>query len=90
MSQKKAGGSTNLGRDSISKRLGVKVFGGQKVKKGEIIVRQRGTRFRAGKNVKRTGDDTLVALKDGVVEFITKKIIRFTGRLKKAKIVNVK
>ena len=90
MSQKKAGGSTKNGRDSISKRLGVKVYGDQPIKRGEIIVRQRGTKFRPGKNVKRTGDDTLIALKDGMVEFAVKKIIKFTGKLEKAKFVNVK
>lgn len=90
MATKKAGGSTRLGRDSISKRLGIKVFGDQKVGKGEIIVRQRGTKFRAGKNTKRTADDSIIALKDGVVEFTSRKIKRFTGKLKKAKIVNVK
>ncbi len=90
MSQKKAGGSTRLGRDSISKRLGVKVYGEQPVGKGEIIIRQRGTKFRPGKNVKRTGDDTLIALKDGLVEFVTKKVTKFTGKLEKVKFVNVK
>lgn len=90
MSQKKAGGSTRLGRDSISKRLGVKVYGDQKVKKGEIIIRQRGTKFRAGKNTKRTSDDSIIALKDGIVKFTQRKIFRFTGKLAKAKIISVK
>ncbi len=90
MSQKKAGGSTKNGRDSKSKRLGVKVYGDQSIKKGEIIVRQRGTKFRPGKNVKRTGDDTLISLKDGSVEFTTKKIFKFTGKLEKAKFINVR
>jgi large subunit ribosomal protein L27 len=90
MAHKKAGGSTALGRDSISKRLGVKVFGNQKVGKGEIIIRQRGAKFRAGKNTKKTGDDTIIALKNGVVYFVTKKIKKFTGKLEKAKFVNVK
>jgi len=90
MSQKKAGGSTKLGRDSISKRLGVKIFGSQKVKNGQIIVRQRGTKFLAGKNVKRTADDTIISLKDGVVEFTTKKITDFTGKKRKRKVVSVK
>lgn len=90
MSQKKAGGSTRLGRDSISKRLGVKVFGGQKIGKGQIIIRQRGTKFLAGKNAKRTADDTIISLKDGVVEFTTKKVMAFTGKSKARKIVNVK
>ncbi|MFO7807465.1 MAG: 50S ribosomal protein L27 [Candidatus Moraniibacteriota bacterium] len=90
MSQKKAGGSTRLGRDSISKRLGVKIFGSQKIQKGQIIVRQRGTKFRPGTNVKRCKDDTLMALTDGVVEFVTKRVKRFTGKPKKTKIVSVK
>ena len=63
MAHRKAGGSTQLGRDSISKRLGVKIFGGQKIDAGQIIVRQRGTKFRAGKNVRRGADDTLFSLK---------------------------
>lgn len=89
MAHRKAGGSTQLGRDSISKRLGVKVYGGQSVGKGEIIVRQRGTKFRAGKNAKLTGDDTIIALTDGVVKFIQRKIVKYTGKLEKAKFVNV-
>ncbi len=77
-------------RDSISKRLGVKIFGSQKVYAGQIIVRQRGTKFKPGLNVKRCTDDTLMALKDGVVEFTTKRIRKFTGKPQKTKIVNVK
>ena len=90
MSQKKAGGSTRLGRDSISKRLGVKIFGNQKAKKGSIIIRQRGTKVRAGENTKRCGDDTIMALKDGVVEFVAKKVRKFTGKSEKVKYVNIK
>ncbi|MFA6285298.1 MAG: 50S ribosomal protein L27 [Parcubacteria group bacterium] len=89
MAHRKAGGSTQLGRDSQSKRLGVKKFGGEKVKTGNIIVRQRGTKFRPGENVKRGGDDTLFAMKDGVAKFAAKKIMKFTGRLEKAKFVSV-
>lgn len=81
MATRKAGGSTQLGRDSISKRLGVKIYGNQKVQTGNIIVRQRGTKFHPGKNVKRTGDDTLIALADGLVQFKKKKVTDFTGRL---------
>ena len=62
MAHKKAGGSTSLGRDSQAKRLGVKIFDGQFAKAGSILVRQRGTAFRPGKNVKKGGDDTLFAL----------------------------
>ena len=89
MAHRKAGGSTQLGRDSQSKRLGVKKFGGQKVKTGNIIVRQRGTKFRPGNNVKKGSDDTLFALKDGAVKFSAKKIRKFTGRLERAKFVSV-
>jgi large subunit ribosomal protein L27 len=70
MAHKKAGGSSRNGRDSESKRLGVKVFGGQTVKAGAIIVRQRGTHFHGGVNVGCGRDHTLFALRDGVVAFI--------------------
>ena len=69
MAHKKGQGSTTNGRDSISKRLGVKVFGGQAITAGGIIVRQRGTKFHPGKNVGCGRDYTLFALTDGVVEF---------------------
>ena len=69
MAHKKAAGSTRNGRDSESKRLGVKRFGGQTVTAGSIIVRQRGTRFHAGDNVGLGKDHTLFALKDGSVKF---------------------
>jgi large subunit ribosomal protein L27 len=72
MAHKKAGGSTRNGRDSESKRLGVKRFGGQVVKAGNIIVRQRGTRIHAGENVGCGKDHTLFAKADGVVEFVTR------------------
>ena len=72
MAHKKAGGSTPNGRDSESKRLGVKLFGGQAAKAGSIIVRQRGTRFHAGSNVKVGRDHTLFATADGVVTFEVK------------------
>jgi large subunit ribosomal protein L27 len=69
MAHKKGGGSSRNGRDSNSQRLGVKRFGGEKITAGSIIVRQRGTRFRPGVNVGIGTDDTLFALKDGVVSF---------------------
>ena len=72
MAHKKAGGSTRNGRDSESKRLGVKVFGGQTIKAGGIIIRQRGTRIRNGVNVGCGKDHTLYAKADGVVKFETK------------------
>ncbi len=72
MAHKKAGGSTRNGRDSISKRLGVKRFGGECVKAGNILVRQRGTAFHPGDNVGCGTDHTLFALVDGVVTFKVK------------------
>ena len=73
MAHKKGASSSSNGRDSESKRLGVKRFGGQQVKAGEIIVRQRGTKFHPGENVGRGGDDTLVALAAGSVKFGIKR-----------------
>jgi large subunit ribosomal protein L27 len=73
MSKTKGGGSTRNGRDSQSKRLGVKVYDGTAVPAGAIIVRQRGTKFHPGDNVGRGGDDTLFALADGVVKFGSRK-----------------
>lgn len=72
MAQKKGGGSTRNGRDSKPKMLGVKVFGGQTILAGSIIVRQRGTKFHAGTNVGVGKDHTLFALVDGQVSFATK------------------
>lgn len=69
MAHKKGQGSTRNGRDSISKRLGVKVGEGQLVSTGSILVRQRGTKWHPGKCVRRATDDTLFALKDGIVSF---------------------
>jgi large subunit ribosomal protein L27 len=71
MAHKKGASSTRNGRDSNSKRLGVKRFGGQAVQAGEIIIRQRGTHFHPGANVGRGGDDTLFALAAGTVDFGT-------------------
>jgi large subunit ribosomal protein L27 len=73
MSKTKGGGSTRNGRDSNAKRLGVKAFDGEAVKAGEILVRQRGTRFHPGANVGRGGDDTLFALAEGKVKFGSRK-----------------
>ena len=72
MAHKKAGGSTRNGRDSVSKRLGVKRFGGEEVNAGNILVRQRGTRFHPGTNVGRGKDDTLFATANGTVVFEVK------------------
>jgi large subunit ribosomal protein L27 len=72
MAHKKAGGSTRNGRDSESKRLGIKLFGGQQIRSGAIIVRQRGTKIHPGENVGLGRDHTLFAKADGVVEFAVK------------------
>ncbi|MBI5766144.1 50S ribosomal protein L27 [Candidatus Falkowbacteria bacterium] len=89
MAHKKAGGSTRLGRDSRSQRLGLKLYGGEMARAGSIIVRQRGTKYRPGKNTKLGKDDTLFAVKAGVVNFNKKKVKKFNGKLEYAQIVNV-
>lgn len=89
MAHKKAGGSTRLGRDSESKRLGVKIYGGQKTRSGQVIIRQRGTKYHAGNNVRRGGDDTLYAVQEGVVQFSRRQIKDFTGKLKKRVFISV-
>lgn len=89
MAHKKAGGSTTLGRDSQSKRLGIKIQDGQMVQPGMIIIRQRGTKFKPGINVKIGRDDTLYASASGRVKFMTKKFPRFDGKMKWKKVVSV-
>ncbi|MCL5795123.1 MAG: 50S ribosomal protein L27 [Patescibacteria group bacterium] len=89
MAHTKAKGSTNLGRDSVAKRLGVKKFGGEKVKTGEIIIRQRGTKFYPGKNVKVGKDHTIYAMINGVVEFKKMKIKKFNAQLITQQVVSV-
>jgi large subunit ribosomal protein L27 len=89
MATTKGGSSTRLGRDSQPKYLGVKIQEGEKVKTGQIIIRQRGTKFFPGINVKRGGDDTLYSLKDGTVKFATKTRKRFDNSRRIAKVVNV-
>ena len=89
MAHTKAKGSTKLGRDSESKRLGVKLFAGETVMPGQIIVRQRGTKFYPGANVKKGADDTLYALKAGVVKFLHRKRAHFDGGKKTVRIVAV-
>jgi len=89
MSTSKSAGSSRLGRDSAAQRLGIKAYAGEKVKIGMIIVRQRGTRFLCGKNVKRGSDDTLYANTNGVVRFSTKLKKLFDGSKRLAKVVNV-
>ncbi len=77
MAHKKSGGSAKNGRDSISKRLGVKKYGGEKINAGSIIIRQRGSKFKPGLNVGIGKDDTLFALSSGVVKFVTKNKRKF-------------
>lgn len=89
MAHTKALGSTKLGRDSISKRLGVKINHGGKAMVGQIIIRQRGTKYRPGPNVIRAEDDTLYAGKNGVVRFSAKTKTRFDGSRRKATVVSV-
>lgn len=89
MAHKKAGGSTALGRDSQSKRLGVKLFGGQTAKIGNIIIKQRGTKWHPGKNVRKGSDDSLYAVADGLVKFTAKKVRGFDGNLHHRKFVHI-
>ena len=89
MSTSKSSGSSRLGTDSAAQRLGVKIYAGQVAKTGQIIIRQRGTKYLPGKNVKRGSDDTLYSMKDGVVRFSTilKKV--FNGSQRRTKVVNI-
>lgn len=89
MAHKKAGGSSRNGRDSKSKRRGVKLYGGQITKAGSIIVRQKGTRYFPGKNVKMGNDFTLFSLVQGTIKYSTKSLKKFDGRIVKNTLVNV-
>jgi large subunit ribosomal protein L27 len=89
MATKKAGGSTKNGRDSNSKRLGVKRFGGEAVLAGNVLVRQKGNKFFPGANVGQGKDFTLFALTEGKVKFTEKKLKKFDGRVFKDTIVHV-
>lgn len=89
MAKTKSKGSTKLGRDSISKRLGVKLYAGQIAKPGNVLVRQRGTKILPGKNVKRGEDDTLYAMKEGKVIFKTIRKKCFNGKKRIAKVVEI-
>ena len=80
MAHTKGQGSTKNGRDSNSKRLGVKAYGGEFVTTGSILIRQRGTRFKPGLNVGRGGDDTLFALRDGIVVFPKIGVVAVRGQ----------
>lgn len=85
----KGASSARLGRDSLPKYLGIKLFAGQPVRPGMIIVKQRGTKMLPGKNVKRGSDDTLFAMKEGVVHFSEKRKKGFNNRQRLVKIVSV-
>jgi len=89
MAHKKAGGSTQNGRDSQAKRRGVKRYGGQVVRAGEVLIRQKGTVVRAGENVGMGKDFTLFALKEGVVKFEEKAVVRFDSRRYVRKFISV-
>lgn len=89
MAHKKAGGSSKNGRDSNAKRRGVKLFGGQVVSAGAILVRQKGTKWHPGENVGVGRDFTLFALQDGKVVYSEKRRKKFDGRFKKDTIVSV-
>jgi len=89
MSKTKSAGSTSLGRDSNPKYLGIKLSGGQKAQPGSIILRQRGSKFIPGKNVRKGKDDTLYSIIKGIVKFTTKRIKKFDGNRRIAKIVHV-
>jgi len=89
MAHKKAGGSSSNLKDSKGQRLGVKLFGGEFAKAGSIVVRQRGTKFFAGKNTKRSNDDSIFAIKEGFVEFKKKMKRGYDNRLKQRVEVNV-
>lgn len=89
MAHKKAAGVSRLGRDSESKRLGVKIGDGQKAISGNIIIRQRGTKYFPGKNVGMGKDNTLFAVADGAVKFSDKLMKKFNNRTAKVKVVNV-
>ncbi len=83
MAHKKAGGSSKNGRDSNAKRHGVKLFGGQSVKTGGIIIRQKGTKWHPGENVSMGRDFTIFAMTDGKVKFSEKRRLKFDGQRKK-------
>ena len=89
MAHKKAGGSTSYGRDSQGQRLGTKLYAGEFAKIGSILVRQRGSKIRAGKNVKMGSDDTLYAIAEGLVSFQDRKVRRYTGAFKTVKFAHV-
>ncbi len=89
MAHTKSGGTTRLGRDSGPQYLGVKKFDGERVRPGDIIVRQRGSSILPGANVRLGKDYTLYSVATGVVKFLEKRKTRFDGKLRRAKVANV-
>lgn len=89
MAHTKSAGAGKYGRDSQPKYLGIKKSDGERVKPGDILVRQRGTKFMAGSGVKRGGDDTIYAVRKGLVKFATKRKTNFDGSRKYGKMINV-
>ncbi len=89
MAHTKSSGAAKNARDSGPKYLGVKKFDGEQVQAGSVLIRQRGTHFFPGLNVKKGGDDTLYALRPGVVKFSQKRKVRFDGHARRVSVVNV-
>lgn len=89
MAHTKSAGSTKYGRDSQPKYLGIKKHEGERVKCGDIVLRQRGEKFIAGTGIKRGGDDTLFALREGMVKYTTRRKINFDGSAKRKGVVSV-
>ncbi len=90
MAHTKSGGSTSNGRDSKGRRLGIKRQNGQRVFPGEILIRQRGTKYMGGENVRKGRDDTLYAAREGVVAFSSKNKMRFDGSRRRVTVVEVR
>ena len=89
MAHKKAGGSTRLGRDSNAQRLGIKLYGGEVAKNGAIVVRQRGSVYRPGKNTRIAKDDSIFATAGGSVKYTKKKVRKFNGQLENVQVISV-
>lgn len=89
MSKTKQGGSSRLGRDSMSQRLGIKAHDGQAVRTGMVLIRQRGSKYLAGKNVKIGSDDTIYSMADGKVSFSTKNKKLYDGSSREVRVISV-
>ena len=89
MATTKSAGSTRLGRDSQPKYLGIKLFAGERAKIGQILIRQRGTKWIPGKNVRKGSDDTLYAIKEGTVSFKEKRKLAFNNTQRFVKVISV-